>query len=525
MFEPDSVESRRVSVHLVSTYPVRWSAFAVLRDFVQNFFDASGPAHFERQVSISRCREGTLIEMAGRGFALEWLLHIGASTKTEGVRGASAGYFGEGFKIAALCAIRDHGWSVSMGSRAWSAQVVLAPDSIDGVPVQVLSYDVLPRNRRGNTWLLLKNAPPTVHGMLVGPVKSSFCFEGNPLLGRQLSSEPSARVWERSGMPLPRDIPYRLGTDHEGVLFMAHQARATIPIPFVVSLPEARDSERDRPSLYDFQAIERLAEAASSMSVEAAVRILEALRGHWREQPPRGYRVGRWATVVSGLVCRVAMSAVASTQFRAVHPHLLVLNPLQRATANGERNRRSAAVAWARARRSEAVLVQRTFEKLGYKSVEQACAEAGGFPSAVPMTPAFSKRVRLLDRFVSKEFYHLFEGIPAPRVEVMDTSRAGWVGSAELFPEPNRAWSSTGRRVRFRVPRIVMPIGELEKDDPGRALSTYLHERCHIFGCDSSAGFSAALTDALQRLAGIREPLETFREHWAATEQQCRRPA
>src|SRR5512133_2115699 len=126
---------RRVSVHLVATYPVYWSVFATLRDFLQNFFDAAGPDAFATNVAISREANTTLVEMDGPGFALDWLLHIGASTKTGSRPGCTAGYFGEGFKIAALCALRDFSWHVAMGSRDWSAEVVLAPDCIDGTAV------------------------------------------------------------------------------------------------------------------------------------------------------------------------------------------------------------------------------------------------------------------------------------------------------------------------------------------------------------------------------------------------------
>ena len=57
------------------------------------------------------------------GFSYDWLIPIGASTKREG-GGNYAGYFGEGFKIASLCAIRDHGWNVAIRSRDWELMVV-----------------------------------------------------------------------------------------------------------------------------------------------------------------------------------------------------------------------------------------------------------------------------------------------------------------------------------------------------------------------------------------------------------------
>lgn len=505
---------RRVSVHLVATYPVRWNEFATLRDFLQNFFDAAGAQEFDRAVSISRENDSTLIEMTGNGFALDWLLHMGASTKTGGAPGSTAGYFGEGFKIAALCALRDFAWRVEMGSREWSAEVVLAPDKIDGTPVRILSYDVKGTNTRPTrTWLRLGHTSGAVHDMLCGAVRCSFCFTGNPLLGSLLYAQHGVSVWARSPVPLPRDLPYRLSGNHPGLLFLAHQARATLPVPFVVSMADDRDHDRDRPSLYDFQMVDAMARAANRVSPDVAMRLLESLRAHWGEQTPTKYRVGRWANVVSALVRRLSASHAASSQFLTAHPEVLVLAPIRRRSMP-ERNRRAAALAWARSHRASTTLVQSAFASLGFPTVEAACAAADGYPKPVPTSTELRRRLGLLERFVATEFLLLFEEVPAPAVDIMDATRAGWRGSAELFPAADQRWSLTGRRIRFRVPRIVMPLGELSSSNPHGALATYLHERCHIFGGDASAGFSAALTDACAQLAAIPHRLVELGHAW-----------
>ncbi len=493
----------RVSVHLVATYPVRWTAFATLRDFLQNFFDAAGPEAFASKVVISREANATLIEMDGAGFALDWLLHIGASTKTSASPGSTAGYFGEGFKIAALCAVRDFSWQVGMGSRDWSAEVVLAPDYIDGTAVRILSYDVKTANSLpGRTWLRLGQTAQVVHELLCSSVRNSFCFAGNPLFGELLCSQHGVSVWERSSIPLPADLPYRLSGAPSGLLFLAHQARATLPIPFVVSLPDDRDHDRDRPSLYDFQMVDALARAARRVPPKVAVRLLESLHRHWGEPTPTKYRVGRWANVISALTGRVSTSPDESARFREAHPDVLVLAPVRR-SAMRARNRRSAALAWARSHRTSTVLVQPGFAALGFPSVEAACELADGYPRPIAPSRLARRRLGLLETFVTEEFGLLFDGVPAPAVDIMDASRAGWKGSAELFRAVDVRWSLTGRQIRFTIPRIVMPNAALMSPDPHGALATYLHERCHIFGGDSSAGFSAALTDACGQLAAI----------------------
>jgi hypothetical protein len=92
------------------------------------------------------------------GFSYEWLLHIGASTKRE-PPGEFAGHFGEGFKIAALCAARDFHWNIELASRGWDLRVVHGEVQIEGKLIRTLAYrvwDALPE--RSHTELCLWRA-------------------------------------------------------------------------------------------------------------------------------------------------------------------------------------------------------------------------------------------------------------------------------------------------------------------------------------------------------------------------------
>ena len=511
---PPERPSERVSVQLVSTYPVYWTVYAVLRDFLQNFFDAAGPEKFASSVSIERSDGHSLIDMEGPGFAMEWLVHLGASTKTGAPAGSSAGYFGEGFKIAALCAVRDHRWTVSMGSRDWSAEVVLAPERIDGTPVRVLAYDLQHANPfPGRTWLRVGGTSEGQHAMLQASVTDSFLFDGNRLLGNHISSNSYVQVWERSAAPLPADLPCRIQPKDDGILFLGHQALATMPIPFVVSLPRYRHDKRDRPALYDFQMMSALADAAGWMAPLAAARLLDAVRQHWTDPLSRDYKPGAWSRVVAALVRRVASERKVTEQWREAHPDLLTLAPLPRGSV-AERNRRAAARAWASSRLSNAMLVQTIFSELGYPTLERACEIADGFPKPISPNPTTLRRAELLEGFVKNQLQALFFEVEPPQVTIMDTSKAGWRGLAVTFPETTMRWSFTGRRIRFRVTRIVMPHEDLSSDAPHQALATYVHERCHIYGPDASAGFSAALTDAMVSLAKASRELAVLQEKW-----------
>ena len=52
------------------------------------------------------------------------------------------------------------------------------------------------------------------------------------------------------------------------------------------------------------------------------------------------------------------------------------------------------------------------------------------------------------------------------------------------------------------------------KDNFNEALSTYIHEMCHMFGGDASVSFSNALTLAMEILIDKRIIVEQKKEEW-----------
>ncbi|MFZ2959497.1 MAG: hypothetical protein WA705_21630, partial [Candidatus Ozemobacteraceae bacterium] len=133
--------SKIIPLNLVLDYPVSWTKFKVLRDFFQNFYDAVGfrewgkKFHYEHSVNALSFRAEKVV------FNYEWLVHIGASTKRE-EQAKYAGCFGEGFKIAALVAVRDFNWKISMTSDDWMITVITSDLIIDGKTLKALAYQL-----------------------------------------------------------------------------------------------------------------------------------------------------------------------------------------------------------------------------------------------------------------------------------------------------------------------------------------------------------------------------------------------
>jgi hypothetical protein len=121
---------RTIPLNLVYDYPVRWSKYKVLRDFVQNFYDSIGYREWSSRFKYSYKQGKLSMTALDVSFSYEWLVPIGASTKRDGSN-AYAGYFGEGFKIAALNALREYNWDVCAGSSDWQITVIKAAMTVD----------------------------------------------------------------------------------------------------------------------------------------------------------------------------------------------------------------------------------------------------------------------------------------------------------------------------------------------------------------------------------------------------------
>jgi hypothetical protein len=134
------------------SYPVHWTKQQVIRDIIQNFYDEAGTNAFGKEFKYAfkpaenanphgKQTGQMILSMAGSGFSYEWLIHLGASTKQED-SGKYAGFYGEGFKIAALIALRDYNWTIRIRSRDWSLLVVASDIAIDGKELKQLAFKI-----------------------------------------------------------------------------------------------------------------------------------------------------------------------------------------------------------------------------------------------------------------------------------------------------------------------------------------------------------------------------------------------
>ena len=238
---------KSVSVNIVMTYPVHWTKYQVLRDFVQNFYDSVGHIDWRQRFCYEYNNSVIYMWIKNVSFNYEWLMHIGASTKT-GHSKEYAGFFGEGFKIASLCGLRDYGWEIQMMSGDWHIDVTEIEQFIDQTPVKMLAYNISSVNKVEETRLVLKNISLSDYS-LFKTVLDSFFGADNPIMGKQLWMGREGAVFLRSKIPINRNLPVTENFGRKGAVFCGYQMLGTNPFDLVVCLHNYKKDDRERRSI------------------------------------------------------------------------------------------------------------------------------------------------------------------------------------------------------------------------------------------------------------------------------------
>lgn len=485
--------TKRVVLNLIFDYPVHWSKYKVLRDLIQNFFDSIPRLEWAERFS-HRIEQGRLTFISkGVDFSYDWLIPIGASTKRDG-DGEYAGYFGEGFKIAALCALRDYGWTIEVRSRDWQLRVVTDQLTIDARSLEALAYDVeTGLAYRTDTVLSIT---PFYDTQILETALLSFFHPHNPLLGEAIWISPQAAIYTRSRQPKPSDFPATYNSPGPGIIFAGFQALGSIPHPLVFCLHGYRNNDRERNSFFQMDVVKVISQIAGHLPPDAAARLLRMLTRRWYERPRKRYDFDSWYPIIRTLVQKVGACPRQTRQWRADYPHLLVAAQVKRNDLP-RYNRRRQALAWARESGQPYRLVQEAFRALGYPDLEDACQEHDGF--TITRAPAHGEmgRIAILEAIAISLFPDLIDQIELPPCKVIDNRRAVWQGMATCIDRAGTTARWRGLRIRYRIPYIALKADLLADDRFGDALSTYLHELAHLFGGDSSASFSHALSEML----------------------------
>ncbi|MBQ7606731.1 MAG: hypothetical protein IJU76_01950 [Desulfovibrionaceae bacterium] len=500
-----------IPVNIVKTYPVHWDEYNILRDFIQNFYDAVGYRKFNESFHYSFENNTISMWIKDISFSFEWLLHIGASTKTLNSKN-NAGYFGEGFKIASLCAARDYDWNIHMASGDWNFKVQFIDHSIDNQIVEMMAYDLNKVETPSDTTILTVSPCYEDTFELFKTVLISFYYPENPLFGEKLWEGSEGAVYLRSNTPIPELLPCTKDNGRKGAVFCGYQMLGTNPFDLVLCLHAYKKNDRERKTLYAFDVVDVFEELAYYCSAKCAMVMLEKMRRFWSSYQRKRIDIYSLSTTIDLLVEKISRDDEIRKLFTEKYPNILCIKKVMNIE---ERNMRVEARSWLEKQgEKKYILAKKTFMNLGYITLEECCRQNDGFVRAGKVIEMKYQRCFDILFEVSKDVFADFFILDSrPECKIITNTTACYSGMASLIkrtPVKNKL----GIAVRYGIQIIYLHIEDLKIHLFFKALSVFIHELCHMFGGDSSKNFSYALSEAITILLYNKEPIDAANKKW-----------
>ena len=501
-----------VPLNIVMTYPVRWNSYSVLRDFVQNFYDSVDTNRWHElfQYNYDSDKQTLTMGVDNVVFSYEWLLHIGASTKTAD-SGKYAGYFGEGFKIASLCAIRDFRWYVEMYSGEWKLDVITQEQIIDHQPVKVLAYRLSQHEDIGGSKLILYCISNSIY-QVFETVMDSFYYPKNPMFGKKIWESEKGAIYERSKVPINKNLPFVSEYGRKGAVFCGYQMLGTCPFDFVICLHHYTKEDRERKGLYSFDVIDVVRDIAHYTDYDGAYFLLTHMRRYWNSYDKRKYDIHSWSSTIDALIYRISYSTKHINLIHAEYPNLLCVK--QTRTIH-DQNRRAQAKSWLESQNNKYTLVKDTFMKLNYPTLEEVCEKNGGFViDDNVVDPNEIECFKILEMITQKIYYEFIPLSELPERKLITNERASYHGMALTFRKRHHIINKCNLVIRYDIGKIYLKKSIFRMNGYYDALATYVHELCHCFGSDSSHSFSLGLTFAMEILLNHQSEVELGKRQW-----------
>lgn len=500
-----------INLNLIMSYPVKWNRYKVFRDFIQNFYDSVPYDEFIKRFSY-KFEDGVLrLECSNVKYNYEWLLHIGASTKTNSSEN-SAGYFGEGFKVAALCGRRDFGYDIEVSSSNWNIHVTESDILIDGNIAKTLAYELERYDKEEkNSILILRNLDEEDYELFITALYS-FYYIGNPLLGEKIYSDDKCAIYKRSEVEKPYHYPSTFSVYGNGIVFAAFQARGSLKEDLIYCYHDHKSDDRDREFFSEISNIDIIVQCIYCITPEVAKELLIMHKRLWYSYPKEKFGYRSYYTVIKNLIFKMEKDSDIVKEFIDEYPKLLFAEKL---TLSDRRslNERKYCLNWIKNNKDYS-LVQDTFKYIGVQSIESKCREEDILPRVSMPEKLETKYIKLLEECAKEIFLGFFNTTDLPNCMVINNLNASVSGYASLIKNKEKTHNLYGYLYKYEIQRVCIKSSNLQKDRFSTALSVYIHELCHTFGGDKSEVFSYALTDALEILIEKHDVVERYRKMW-----------
>ena len=327
-----------IPLDIAIDYPIGWSFQVVLRDLVQNFYDAIGAENFDKdflytwEKSESGNSYNLNMSTTNHPFSYEWLTYVGGSTKTNSGT-ANVGQYGEGFKMSVLRIIQMGGMTLTMHSQGWLIIPITYDIEIDDRTVSMLGYEYHEVDDDGITRLTLTGIPLSEKETLQNALLDYF-YEDNKLIAEKIGEGDDYSIFHRSDMPIPCK---QYDENLKGILFVNHLARGRLDIPLVINIQkEFTCDKRSRPTLTPVKTNELLNGSMVKWGARDSAEVLRILRPYWNDTISNMHDISSKYYFVCQLVRNVSKDKNISETFSKEMEELAYI---EKKKSNKSRNR------------------------------------------------------------------------------------------------------------------------------------------------------------------------------------------
>ncbi len=484
----DGLQHRKTVQSAVTTaWGVDWDADLVARDLLQNFFDADRHRVNEIKITIGRSE---IRVSSPSDYNLERLYFLGSEKGSDDI-----GKYGEGFKAAAMCVLRDHGTVIAAASKCQVLRIRIADAAVADTQLYPLEYDFFTSSQpiHGNLLIIRgvskKLSESMEHGL------THFFHADNPLLGEKLTSDERGFLVFRSKAP-------------DGHIFYRNLKRGVIPdLPLVLVLggedrrvEKKIGSDRDRKAFGDnlrnlFYEVwaERFFkdnQRRQRIAVEAARESWQRGKGHpllaeIAKRPRWGY--GCWDAKTVGEVFQDQYFAGSHARETNVQ---LEYDSIERE--------------WRKQGRTE---LPGYFTRFGVVSAEAHLREI----ESKARQEARDREHRALTVAEARAVEVLTAVLRGLAPEVMAIFAKGQTSYS--VAKTDVVLGELRQKRGYRSREVFLAEDVFALDFPS-ALAVFLHEHSHVFGHDGSRGFTDALTELLEVVVRHRSVLDDHESRW-----------
>lgn len=498
-----------VPLNIATDYPINWEFKRILRDLIQNFYDAIGYEKFDEEFLYNwkgNQSGGIDIEMKtyGHPFNYEWLAYVGGSTKTDSP-GDYIGMYGEGFKMCMLC-LERLGWGrVTMESQTWKIEPCRYAEEIEDKKICMLGYELSEREDDGWTKLTLCNVPRYYHGLL-SEALLDFFYPQNLLFGEKLYETDEYAIYNRSDVK----VPCKNYTTINGILYCNFLARGRLP--FGVILLERKDmrkkDSRKREVLEDYEVKESIYHLFERMNAQASFIMLEKMEEYWVDMPKKMVDVDTWYYAICQLVRNVSKDGKWVEIFKEKYNDLVYI---ERKSTDGTRNQLIEQTNKWYLKNKHGRMVNPIFRLLGASSLVKEYQSIRVVLFEVPSETEMNY-IRILFLLVETIFpYKLYDEKPI----VVIQKDAKVKCSPLLFARKIYGGQRNDSRV-YQLDKLVMSHEDFERGKFVGTLLKFADILIHAYGTTRNAKVNVLLTHFGAACVKHRKILSEYAEVWDA---------